>query len=123
MTEDYPLLDMETLVHKLEGSKFYVKIDLSSAYYRRMLDEAAQVVCVINTTLCLLKLLRLPQGIENASQRTTENTLKGFVGTICFQDDLLVHERTKSHVRNVGVEGVKTVTEVFSRYCPVKQEK
>ena len=29
-------------------------------------------------------------------QRTIENTLKGLAGTICFQDDVLVHGRTKS---------------------------
>ena len=99
MTEDYPLPDMETLFHELEGSKFYVKIDLSSAYYQIMLDDAAQEICVINTTLGLFKLLRLPQGMKNASgmfRRTIENTLRGMVGTICFQDNVLVHGRTKS---------------------------
>ena len=37
--------------------------------------------------------------MKNASgmfQRTIENTLKGLVATICFQDDVLVHGRTKS---------------------------
>ena len=29
-------------------------------------------------------------------QRTIENTLKGLAGTICFEDDVLVHGRTKS---------------------------
>ena len=53
MTEDYSLPDMETLFHELEGSNFYVKIDLSSAYYQLMLDDAAQEICVINTTLGL----------------------------------------------------------------------
>ena len=50
MTKEYPLPDMETIFHELEGSKFYVKIDLSSAYYQIMLDDAAQEICVINTT-------------------------------------------------------------------------
>ena len=40
MTEDYLLPDMETLFHELEGSKFYVKIASSSAYYQIMLDDA-----------------------------------------------------------------------------------
>ena len=64
-----------------------------------MLDDAAQEFCVINTTLGLFKLLRLPQAMKNASvmfQRTIENTLKGLAGTTCFQDDVLVHGRTKS---------------------------
>ena len=99
MTEDYPLPDMETLFHELKGSKFYVKIDSSSAYYQIMLDDAAQEIRVINTRLSLFKLLRLPQGMKNSSgmfQRTIENTLKGLAGNICFQDDVLVHGRTKS---------------------------
>ena len=64
-----------------------------------MLDDAAQELCVINTTLGLFKLLRLSQGMKNASgmfQRTIENTLKGLAGTICFKDDVLVLGRTKS---------------------------
>ena len=64
-----------------------------------MLDDAAQEICVISTTLGLSKLLRLPQGIKNISgmfQRTIEDTLKGLAGAICFQDDVLVYERTKS---------------------------
>ena len=105
ITEDYPPPDMETLVHEQEGSKFYVKIDLLSAYYQIMLVDAAQEICVINTTLGLFKFFRLPQGMKNASrmfQRTTENTLKGLAGTICFQDAVLVHRRTKVNVRSVG---------------------
>ena len=90
---------MESLIHELEGAKFHVKIDLSSVYYQIMLHDAAQEICVISTTLGLLKLLILPQGVQNAfgkSQRTMENTLKVLVVTICFQDDVLVHGRTKS---------------------------
>ena len=64
-----------------------------------MFHDAAQEICVISTTLGLFKLLMLPQGMQNASgkiQRTKENTLKVLVGTICSEDDVLVHGRTKS---------------------------
>ena len=64
MTDEYPLHDMESLFHELEGSKFHVKSDLFSAYYEILLDDAAQDLCVINTTVGLFKLLRLPQGIK-----------------------------------------------------------
>ena len=43
-------------------------IDLSSAYYEIMLDDAAQEICVINTRLRLFKILKLPQGMKNASE-------------------------------------------------------
>ena len=66
-----------------------------------MLDDAAQEICVINTTLRLFKTLTLPRGMKNASemfQRTIENTLKGMVRTICFQDEVLVQGRSKVNV-------------------------
>ena len=67
MTDEYPLLDMESLFHELEGSKFHVKSDSSSAYYQLLLHDAAQDLCAMNTTVGFFKLLRLPQGIKNAS--------------------------------------------------------
>ena len=82
---------METLFHEIEGSKFDVNIDISSAHYQIMQVDAAQDICVINTTLGLFKLLRLHQVMKNASgmfQRTIENTLKGLVETIFFQEDV-----------------------------------
>ena len=54
---------------------------------------------VSSTQRWVSKLLRLPQGMKNASgmfQRTIENTLNGLAGSICFQDDVMVHGRTKS---------------------------
>ena len=82
MTENYSLPDMETSFHQLERSKFYVKFDLSSAYYQIMLDNAVQEFCVINTMLGLFKLLSLLQEMKNASgmfQRIIVNTLKDLV--------------------------------------------
>ena len=55
MTGDYQLPDMETLFHELEGSKFHVQYDLSSAPYQIGLDDAAQGICVINTTIGLFQ--------------------------------------------------------------------
>ena len=47
---DYPLPNMETIFHELEGSKFFVKINISSANYQILLDEAARDIFVVNTT-------------------------------------------------------------------------
>ena len=60
--------------------------DLSA--YQVTLDDEAQDIYVIKATLGLFKLLRLHQGMKNASgifQRTIENFLEGLVGTICFR--------------------------------------
>ena len=86
MTEDYPIIDMETF---FMSWKFRVKIDCLSP---------KNATRVINTTLGLFKLLRLPRRMKNASKkfkRTIDNTVKGLVATICVQDDVLVHGRKK----------------------------
>ena len=105
MTKDYPLPDMETLFHRLEGSIICVKIDFSSVYCKILLDDASQEICVINTTLDLLKLLRLPRGMKHASrmfQRTIDNTLKGLVGTICFRTTYWYVKGQNVNVSSVG---------------------
>ena len=105
MTEDYPLPDMETLFHELEGSKFYVKIDLSSAYYQIMLDDAAQEICVINTTLGLFKLLRLPQGMKMHPECSSEQlrTLsKDWLELSVSRMTYWYTEKRKVNVRSVG---------------------
>ena len=67
MTDNYPLPDMETFFHELEGSNFMSRMDFSTTCYQIILDDAVQDICVVNTTLGLVKLLRLPQGMQNAS--------------------------------------------------------
>ena len=39
MDEDYPIPDMETIFHNLQGALFFGKIDLSDAYCQIELDE------------------------------------------------------------------------------------
>ena len=75
MTKDNPLPDMETLFHKLEGSIICVKIDFSSVYCKILLDDASQEICVINTTLDLLKLLRLPRGMKHHPECSSEQSI------------------------------------------------
>ena len=67
MTEAYLLPDIETIFHKLHGAKFFAKIDLSSAYYQIKLDKASQDVSTIITSQGLYRVLRLQQGMKNAS--------------------------------------------------------
>ena len=70
-----------------------------------ILEDEAQDICVIETTLGLFKLLSLPQRIKTASgvfQRTEENFREGFVGTIRFQDDVKNPEKEDVIVRHIG---------------------
>ena len=98
MDEDYPIPDMETIFHNLHGASYFVKIDLSDAYYQIELDEEAKDICTINTSQGLFKMCRLPQGLKNSSsifQNCFESALKVIKVVLIFQDDVLVHGTTK----------------------------
>ena len=98
MDEDYPIPDMETIFPNLHGASYFVKIDLSDAYYQIELDEDAKEICTINTSQGLFKMCSLPQGLKNSSsifQNCIELTLKGIKGVVIFQDDVLVYGTTK----------------------------
>ena len=58
MDEDYPIRDMETILHNLHGASYFGKIDLSDAYYQIELDEDAKEICTINTSQGLFKMCR-----------------------------------------------------------------
>ena len=96
--EDYPIPDLETIFHNLDGASYFGKVDLSDAYYQIELDEEAEDICTINTSQGLFKMCRLPQGLNNFSplfQNCIESTLKGIKGVVIFQDDVLVYGTTK----------------------------
>ena len=98
MDEDYPIPDMETILHNLHGASYFGKIDLSDAYYQIELDEEANDICTINTSQGLFKMCRIPQGLKNSSstfQNCIESTLKGIKSVVMFQDDVLVYGTTK----------------------------
>ena len=98
MDEDYPIPDMQTIIHNLHGASYFGKIDLSDAYYQIELDEEAKDICTINTSQGLFKMCRLPQGLKNSSsifQNCIESTIKGLKGVVIFQDDVLVYGTTK----------------------------
>ena len=97
MTEHCPLPDVEAYFTNWKSQSFMSRLTIICLLSKK-LDDEAQHNCVINTTLDLCKLLRLPQGMKKASgkfQRTIENSLKRLVGTICFQEDVLAHGRAR----------------------------
>ena len=98
MDEDYPIPDIEKIIHKLHGASYFGKNDPSDAYYQKELDEEANNICTIKTSHGLFKLCRLRQGLKNSSsifQNSIKSTLKGIKGVAIFQDDVMVHSTAK----------------------------
>ena len=94
----HPMPNLEDMLPKLAGKKYFSKLDLSTAYLQMRLDEESQKFTVLNTPRGLLKIKRLPYGISAAPatfQRAMEKILENMPGTVCFLDDVLVAGATE----------------------------
>ena len=97
LSDSYPIPNTETIFSNLNGSKYFAKIDLKSAYWQIAIDEAAQNLSVLNTHKGLFKITRLQMGMKNSSsifQQVIEKIVSGLKGVIPFQDDILIHAVT-----------------------------
>ena len=101
-SEAYPLPHQDTVFCKMDGAKYFAKIDLSSAYWQIELDDEAKAISVINTSAGLFTLNRLQMGMKNAAsifQKVIEKCISGLPGTVAYQDDILVFGCTEASLR------------------------
>jgi len=62
----YPIPKVDDLYAKLQGGKFFTKLDLSQAYQQLCFDKESKKYTVINTHKGLFRYTRLPYGISFA---------------------------------------------------------
>ena len=112
--EAYPLPCIEKTFSKISGAEYFVKIDLSSAYWQIALEEESQEVSTTHTTWGFFRVTRLQQGLENAAtifQQVIDEKLKGLTGCIAYQDDIFLYGATDVELRqrqNAVVERLKS---------------
>lgn len=90
--DKYPVPKIDDLLSKLEGSRYFSKIDLSQAYNQIELDETKKYT-VINTHRGLFLYNRLVYGLSSSPgifQRIMTNLFKDIPGVVVFLDDILV---------------------------------
>ena len=91
---------IEEIIASMDGSKFFSKIDLSNAFLQIPLDEESQKLTVINTPFGLFKYQFLPFGTSVSPgifQSVINETVKNLNGVKAYQDDLIVHSKTREH--------------------------
>jgi hypothetical protein len=101
-SESYPIPNIETVFSSVKNSKYFAKLDLSSAYWQIELDDEAKKLSVINTTNGLYTVNRLQMGMKNSAaifQRCIEQCLAGTNGKVVYQDDVLAHAETIASLR------------------------
>ena len=104
-THQYPLPVPEDLFAKLNGGKFFSKIDFSDAYLQVEVHESCREFLTINTHRGLYQYNRLPFGVKCAPaifQQIMDTMLSGLTNAMAYLDDIIVVSSSKQeHLRHL----------------------
>nr|XP_029732609.1 uncharacterized protein K02A2.6-like [Aedes albopictus] len=102
----YPMPVAEAIFAKLNGGKFFSKLDLKSAYNQLLLDEESKKMLAWSTHKGIYYVNRLPFGTKPACaifQEILEKLLQDCPGCVNFLDDVLVTGATiEEHLNNLS---------------------
>lgn len=105
----YKLPNIDEISAKLNGSTIFTKLDATSGFWTIPLDKESSKLCTFGTPYGRYKFLRMPFGINIASEVFQEyfsNIFSNTNGVEIYIDDILVHAKTKE-------EHDKTLKKVF----------
>ena len=92
--ERHPIPTVEELLHDLNGSTVFSKIDLKWGFHQILLSEESRHVTTFVTHRGLYRYKRLMFGVTSAPekyQQIIRDVLKGCTGVANISDDLIVH--------------------------------
>ena len=100
----YPLPLIDTLLNRLEGVKYFTRLDLQNAYHLIRIWEGDEWKTAFKTRYGLYEYTVMPFGLTNASvtfQAYIDQVLTGMIDTelIAFLNDILIFESTQKECR------------------------
>ena len=108
----YPVPNIQTLLHRLGSSSIFSKVDLLKAYHQIPMDEELISLTTITTPFGLFEYLYMPFGLRNSAatfQRFIDHVLEGMNNVILPNvDDIIVFSKTPE-------EHTKHLNELFGR--------
>lgn len=95
--DSHPLPKIPDMLSLINGSKWFSKLDLASAYHQVVLDPSSRHLTAFISHVGSFQYCCMPFALASAAavfQRIMSNILKGIKGVLVFQDDVLVHGET-----------------------------
>lgn len=96
---NYPIQKIETILHKLKGSRYFCRLDLFKAYLHLRVTEDSSVIQTITTHRGTYRMNRLSFGIKTAPSefnRILDQLLADLPKTSSYFDDIIVHGATRA---------------------------
>ncbi|KRX27995.1 Transposon Tf2-8 polyprotein [Trichinella nelsoni] len=96
--QSYPLPTISELLSSLAGGTMFTKLDLAQAYQQLKVDESTEELLTLNTPRGLMKVCRLPFGVNVAPaifQRLMDTHLADIAGVKPYLDDILISGSSK----------------------------
>ncbi|XP_063634829.1 uncharacterized protein K02A2.6-like [Cydia splendana] len=93
----YPLPALGEIATKLQGARYFSKLDARSGFWMVQIDDASADLCTFGTPFGRYQFLRLPYGINCASEvfhSKVRQILEELEGVESFVDDIIVYGRT-----------------------------
>jgi len=96
--ERHPIPTMEEILHDMNGSTVFSKLDIRMAYHQIELDSTSRQITTFTSHVGLFQYKRLMFGINAAPemyQHIISQTLQGCEGVKNLSDDIIVHGKNK----------------------------
>ena len=112
--ERHPILTVDEILHNLNGSTVFSKLDIKWAFHQVELSEASRPITTFATHKGLFRYKRLMFGVSCAPemyQRVIQQVLEGCDGVRNIHDDIIVHgQTTEGHDKQLAeaMEGIQS---------------
>ena len=121
--ERYIIPTLDDILHKLQGSKVFSKLDATAGFHQLKLDDSTAKLTTFISPFGRYFYRRMPFGISSAPeifQRTIESILQNQDHVIVYFDDILVHsENIEMHKKHLK----ETVDKLHASNLKLNQEK
>nr|XP_018905063.1 PREDICTED: uncharacterized protein K02A2.6-like [Bemisia tabaci] len=104
---------------KLKSAKIFCVLDLKDSFWYIPLDEASSNLCTFSTMFGTYKFLRLPFGVNVASevcQKCNNEIFGGIENVLICIDDILIYDTSKEKAKQTLLKILKTAREHDIRF-------
>lgn len=99
----FKLPTLDEMLSQTTGAKYFTKLDALKGFWLLPLNEKSSNYCTFNSPFGRFKFLRLPYGLNCASEifhKTISDIFHSCEGVVSFQDDILIYAPTKEILKN-----------------------